>query len=38
MAGHFDQFEYNGKTIKATPFRRKQPKIYQDPTTLKKEN
>lgn len=28
MAGHFDQFEYNGKTFKAEPFKRKQPKIY----------
>ena len=28
MAGHFDEFEYNGNTIKAKPFRRKQPKVY----------
>lgn len=28
MAGHFDQFEYKGKTFSAKPFKRKEPKVY----------
>ena len=30
MAGHFDEFELNGKTIRAEPFKRKQPLKYSE--------
>jgi hypothetical protein len=38
MAGHIDQFDYNGKTISAPPFRRKKPKIHEEIQLQKKEN
>ena len=38
MSGQFDQFEYQGKTIKAKPFKRKEPRIYNPEESRPKED